>query len=552
MALPGRGRPLRPPFVLALDLSAPVADGPEAGPLARAVSPYGPDLREVVEAVDAAADDARVHTLVARVDHPAQTWAHADELRGAVAAFRRTGKRTVAHAQSFGEAGDGTLAYYVAVAFGEIHLQPSGDVGIAGPGAEVPFVADLLDKLDVTAQVDRRHEYKSAANLVTERGFTAAHREAVERIVASQHEQLVAAIAAGRALTGEEAAAIVDRGPQHATDALASGLVDRLAYRDETVTAVKKRAHADATLMTLRAYRAVLRRRRMVPRRRTRVALIRGHGQITGGQSRRSPTGTKMGADTVVRGFTEAIRDTRIRAIVFRVDSPGGSAVASDAVWRAVVRAREAGKPVIVSMGSVAGSGGYWVSMGADRILASPGTLTGSIGVVAGKLVVGNLKQRLGITTDEAHRGTFALMFSPNREFTAEQWAHVQSFLDGVYDEFVDKVARGRDLTRDQVHEVARGRVWTGADGAARGLVDELGGYREAWAALRRTVGLPPDAALTVRSLPRQSVLERLGLRRPDFAEARQLAAVAGDALRVVDPRGDDHAAMPDWVARLR
>lgn len=547
-----RGRPLRPPVVLALDLSAPVTDEPQPNPLARALSPRGPDLREVVEAVDAAADDARVRALVVRVDHPAQTWAHAEELRGAVTAFRRTGKRAVAHAQSFGEAGDGTLAYYVAVAFDEICLQPTGDVGILGPAAEVPFVADLLDKLDVTAQVDRRHEYKSAADLVTQREFTDAHREAVERIVASQHEQLLDAIAAGRGLTGEEAAAVVHRGPQDAAEALAGGLVDRLAYRDQAVTAVKEQAGADAKLLTVKAYRAVLRQRRLRPRRRTRVALIRGSGEITVGQSRRSPAGAKMGADTVVRGFTEATRDQRVRAIVFRVDSPGGSAVASDAVWRAVERAREAGKPVIVSMGSVAGSGGYWVSMGADRILASPGTLTGSIGVVVAKFVSRDLKERLGITTDEAHRGAFALMYSPNHEFTDAQWARVRSFLDRVYDEFVDKVARGRGLSREQVHEVARGRVWTGADAAGRMLVDELGGYREAWAAARRALDLAPDAALAVRSLPRQAALERLGLRRPDFADAYALAAAAAGTLRAIRPHGDGHAAMPGWVTRLR
>jgi protease IV len=550
--LPGPGRPLRPPHVLALDLSSPVTDGAAPGLLTRLVAPPGPDLRQVVEAIAEAAGDDRVRALLVRVDRPARSWAHADELRAAVAAFRGAGKRTVAHAQSFGEAGDGTLAYYVAAAFDEIHLQPSGDVGLVGPAAEVPFIAGLLDRLDVTAQFDQRHEYKAAANLMTERGFTDAHREAVERIVASHHEQLVAGIAAGRGLSAEAAAAAVDRGPVDAAQALAGGLVDRLAYRDETVSDVRREAGAGARLLTLRAYRAVMRRRRLRPRRRTRIALVGGFGGILVGPSRRSLMGQTMGSDTVVRGFAEAVRDRRVRAIVFRVDSPGGSAVASDAVWRAVARARAAGKPVIVSMGSVAGSGGYWVSMGADRILASPGTLTGSIGVVVGKLVVRGLKERLGITTEEAHRGAYALMRSTNREFTPEHWDRVRSFLDRVYDAFVDKVADGRGLSREQVHEVARGRVWTGADGAGNGLVDELGGYLEAWAATRLALGLASDAALAVRSLPRQSPLERLGLRQPDFADARALAGLAADGLRVAGLRGEGTVAMPDWVAHLR
>ena len=551
MRRPGQQRRLRPPIVLALDLSAPVTDEPRPSLVARVLSIRRPDLREVVETIAEAADDARVQALLVRVDHPAQTWAHAEELRSAVSAFRRTGKRAVASAQSFGEAGDGTLAYYVATAFDDIHLQPSGDVGITGPAAEVPFVADLLRKIDVAPQVDQRHEYKSAANVLTERGFTDAHREVVERIIASQHEQLVAAIAAGRGFAADQAGAMIEHGPRHAPEALSVGLVDRLAYRDETVSEVREAAGAGARILTLKAYRSLLRRRRLRPRRRTAVALIHGYGAINVGPSRRRPMGAMMGSDTVAQGFSQAIRDKRVRAIVFRVDSPGGSAVASDAVWRAVVRARDAGKPVIVSMGSVAGSGGYWVSMGADTILASPGTLTGSIGVVVGKLVARGLKERLGITTDEAHRGPFALMFSTNREFTPEQWDHVQSLLDRIYDEFVEKVARSRGLASDHVHEIARGRVWTGADAARNGLVDELGGYQQAFATARRTLGLRPDAPLAIRVLPRQSPLERLGARRPDFSDARALAAATGEALRAAGLRVEGSAAMPDWVAQV-
>jgi protease IV len=550
MQLPGRDRPLRPPLVLVLDLSAPVTDERKPSLLARLSSARGPDLREVVEAIAAAAAHDRVRALLVRVDHPASSWAHAEEVRSAVAAFRQTGKRTVAHAQSFGEPGDGTLAYYVAAAFEEVHLQPSGDVGLTGLAAEVPFAADLLDKLDVTAQIDHRKEYKSAANLLTERGFTDAHREAVDRIVASQHEQLVGAIAAGRGLSPQQAEALIDAGPRHAEEALAAGLVDRLAYRDETVADVRQQAGEGAKLLPLKASKAVLQPPTLLPRRRTRIALIQGTGPINVGVSRRSPMGTRMGSDTVVQAFSQAIRDKRVRAVVFRVDSPGGSAVASDAIWRGVVRAREAGKPVIVSMGSVAGSGGYWVAMGADRILASPGTLTGSIGVVVGKLVTRGLRERLGITTDEAHRGSFALMASTNHEFTPAQWERLEASLDHIYDAFVGKVADGRGLPREQVEEVARGRVWTGADGAGNGLVDELGGYLEAWAAVRRVLHLDPDAALKVETLPRQSPLERLGVRRPDLSEAGALATAIGGGLRALTDAGG--AVMPDWTRHLR
>lgn len=544
--------PPRRPLVLALDLSRPVEDGVATAPLARLLTGRRVQLRDVVELLAEAADDPRVRGLVARVEQPAGSWAHAEELRGAIAAYRRSGKPAVAHAETFGEGTDGTLAYYVACAFEQVALQPTGDVGLLGVAAEVPFVAEALDKLGVTPQVDHRHEYKSAKNLVTERAFTEAHREAVDRIVASHHEQLVGAIAAGRGVGEDEAAALVDRGPLLAAEARDAGLVDLLAYRDEVVAWAQGAAGAGSRLVTMAGYRKQVRRRRVWrPRRETAVALVHGQGAIQRGRSRRGLLGQAMGADSVVAGFQQALRAKRVRAILFRVDSPGGSAVASDAIWRAVVRARAAGKPVVVSMGPVAGSGGYWVSMAADRIVACPGTLTGSIGVVTGKLLTGGLRERLGITRDEAHRGANALMGSPVEPYTDGQWERVQTTLDRVYDEFVAKVADGRGLGPERVHEVARGRVWTGADAAQRGLVDTLGGYAEAQAAVRELVGLPPGAPLRLRRLPREPLAQRLGLHEGHPEDVRALARVVG-AVRAAAGTRHGGARMPDWASRLR
>lgn len=555
MRVPGRGRPLRPPLVLALDASIPVVDEPPPTPLARALTARRPHLREVIETLEHAAADPRITSLIARVDRPAASWAHAEELRSAVAAFRASGKRAIAHAQTFGEARDGTLAYYVACAFDEIHLQPSGDVGLTGLAVEVPFAADALGKLGVEPELDRRHEYKTAANLLTERELTEPHRETVDRIVASHHEQLVAAIAEGRGIDADRAAAVIDQGPRLGGEARAEGLVDRLAYRDETVADVKRTAGHGARMVSSPTYRRgrlrrLRRRRRLgLGRPSTTVALIHGQGGIHTGRSRRSPLGTSMGADTVATAFSQAIRDRKVAAILFRVDSRGGSAVASDAIWRAVVRAREAGKPVIVSMGSVAGSGGYWVAMSADRIVAAPGTLTGSIGVVAGKLVTRGLRERLGLTTDEAHRGAFALMYSANRPFTDAQWERVGAFLDRVYDEFVTRVADARGLSRERVGALARGRVWTGADATAHGLVDELGGYREAQAAVRHQLALPADAPLRLRVLPRQPMAERLGLRQADPDDVRAIGDTVTSAFEAAGLRGRGATRMPSWVA---
>jgi protease IV len=549
MALPGFDRPLRPPRVLALDLSRPVTDGPGGNPLARLSGPRRPGLRDVLGALETAATDPRVQAVVARVDAPAESWAHAQELRAAVEAFRASGKPAVAHAQSFSEAGDALLAYLVATGFDEIHLQPTGEVGVTGVALVQPFVADLLDKLDVEADFDHRHEYKAAKNLLTERAFTDAHRESHDRIVASLHAQLLDAVAGGRGLSREHVSGLIDRAPLLAEEAREHGLVDRLAYRDETMATVKERAGAHARIVALASYRAVVARRGWRPARPT-VALVHGHGTIQVGRSRRSLLGPAMGSDTVVHGFQQAMRDERVRAIVFRVESPGGSAVASDAVWRAVEVARRAGKPVVVSMGGVAGSGGYWVSMNADHIVAAGGTLTGSIGVVYGKFVVRGLRERLGITTDEVHRGVNALLHSSDQPFTEEQWVQVGTFLDRVYEQFVRRVAQGRGLDRDRVHDVARGRVWTGADALERGLVDELGGYREAFAAARRLARLAPDARLRVRVLPHLSLPERLGLGAQAGDEARAALAGAGALVRAVRGAETGEATMPAWAER--
>jgi protease IV len=541
-------RSLRTPRVLALDLSQPVTDTASDDLLARLRAQGRPSLRDVLDALEAAAADPRIEAVVAKVDAPAETWAHAQELHAAVTAFRASGKPAVAHAQSFSEAGNAVLAYLVATAFEEIHLQPTGDVGVTGVASVQPFVADLLAKLDVVPQLDHRHEYKSAKDLFTERGFTDAHREAADRIVASLHEQLVEAVATGRDVTREHAADLIDHAPHLAEDALANGLVDRLAYRDQTFAEAKRRAGEDAALVPLERYRSVVRRRQLRHPRRPTIALIHGHGPITVGRSRPGARGASMGADTVVAGFQQAINDPQVRAILFRVESPGGSAVASDAIWRAVARAREAGTPVVVSMGGVAGSGGYWVSMGADRIVASPGTITGSIGVVYGKLVARGLFDRVGITTDEVHRGDNALLMSTFRPFTEEQRAKNAAFLDRVYDAFVERVAAGRGLDRAHVHDVARGRVWTGADARERGLVDEMGGYREALAAARSLAGIAPDAAVKLAELPHRPLPERLGLRAAADPEARALLTGLGSLVRLLRPGSGAWVQMPAWT----
>ena len=254
--------------------------------------------------------------------------------------------------------------------------------------------------------------------------------------------------------------------------------------------------------------------------------MIHASGPIRQGRSGRSPLGgNSIGSDTVSAALRSATSDERVRAVLLRVNSPGGSAVASDTIWREVVRTRAAGKPVVVSMGDVAASGGYYIAMAADAIVAQPGTLTGSIGVIMGKPVFEEAFEKAGITTDSVSVGRGANMFAPAHPFSEDDWQRINTWLDAIYRDFTEKVASGRRMTAEQVHEIARGRVWTGADAAQNGLVDELGGMAVAAEIARRRAGLPADAPL--RTYPRTTPFDQL--RPPESSESRPAAATALD-----------------------
>jgi protease-4 len=317
-----------------------------------------------------------------------------------------------------------------------------------------------------------------------------------------------------------------------APEALEAGLVDKLAYRDEVYADVRKEAGSDAMLRFVSRYNRThsLASRLPQPGKQDAVALVNGQGPIRLGRSGRGgplpSQGPAMGSDTIGAALRAAVRDDRIKAIVFRVNSPGGSAVASDAIWREVVLARESGKPVIVSMGNVAASGGYYVAMAADTIVAQPGTITGSIGVVVGKAVVNDLLDRVGVGLGSVAEGAHARMFSATKDFSDSEWERVNVSLDRIYDDFTAKAAEGRGLSQERVHELARGRVWTGADARDNGLVDELGGLDRALDLARKKGGLASDAP--IRSYPHASPLERL--RPPESSDDRTAASARFDA----------------------
>lgn len=458
-------------------------------------------LWRVVETLHRAKTDPRVAGLMVRIDAPGMGWAQVQELRDAVLAFRRSGKPAVAFAESFGEFGPGNDTFYLAAAFDEIYLQPSGNVGLTGLLAQGYFVKGALEKLGVEPRLDEREEYKGIKGILGERGFTPPQREALVRVLRSLSEQVTAGIAEGRGISRADVLGLMERAPLSAGEALDARLVDGLRYGDEVRRMMKRRLGADVEFLPLFRYA-----RRLDPEGEpdATVALIYGVGQVRGGRNRYDPLGggVSMGADSVVRAFRSAVADDEVRAIVFRIDSPGGSYVASDAIRREVARARRQRKPVIVSMGNVAGSGGYFVAAPADRIVAQPGTLTGSIGVAAGKVVTRGLWEKLGVSWDQVAANPNATFWSALHDYDPDQWKRLERLLDVVYDDFVAKVAQGRELPEEEVRRVAKGRVWTGADARERGLVDELGGYAAALRAAREALDMPPDSVLRLRVLP--------------------------------------------------
>ena len=532
--------PLANNIILTADLTQGLAEGPREDRLLRLFVGAEPTLRDVLDGIEAASSDPRVKGLLARVGGDELGLGKVQELRDTITAFRAKGKFALAFADSFGEFGPGTRPYYLATAFDEIWLQPMGDVGLTGLYAEVPFFKGALDLLGIAPEFDHRKEFKTAMNSLTETKMTPPHREEVDALLASIGGQIVHGIAEGRQLPEAEVRAAIDRGPLLAEEARQAKLVDRLGYRDEVLAQARAHAGSGAEVTGLTTY---LERAGRPHREGATIALIYGSGLIERAASSANPLtqSNVMAANEMTRAFRAAVRDPAVRAILFRIDSPGGSVVASESIWREVVFARERGKPVVVSMGDVAGSGGYYVAAAADKIVAEPATLTGSIGVLAGKLVVSDLFKKLGVSADSAQIGANAAMFSSTSDFSARAHSRLEAFLDDTYRGFKDHVAAGRHMTQEEVEEVAKGRVWSGEDAKARGLVDELGGYAVALRLAREAAKLAPEAAVKLAVFPPEKepveiIYDRLFGKERDADEAGTSAGSIERSLKAAQP----------------
>lgn len=494
-------------MVLNLDLDQPLSDRPPGDRLASLLGREA-SLREIVDALDRARTDQRVKGLIVRLGAREPGLAQAQELRAAVERFRRSGRFALAFSESFGEGGSGNRSYFLATAFDEVWLQPLGHVGITGLAAQMPFVRDALDTLGVNPQIQQREEYKSFAETFTQRALTPANREMTEALLGDLSRQIVDGIAQARRLDPAAVREVIDRAPLLEQEALQARLVDRIGYRDEMETEAERRAGGAETVDLLDYLDTEGAPNDQGPV----VALIHVVGNITRGESEGGRLGElTAGSDTIVEAFDEAIDDDDVRAILFRIDSGGGSVTASEAIRRAVVKARQHGKPVVVSMGDVAASGGYWIAMDANRIVAAPGTITGSIGVVAGKLSADTLSERLGVHWDMVSEGRNAGMWSPLRPFSPSEQERLTAIIDSTYATFLAKVAEARKLAPEKVREAAKGRVWTGAQALGLGLVDELGDTGVALARVREAIGLAADAPVSLEPYPPpKSTLEEI------------------------------------------
>lgn len=519
--------------LLEADFETGIIEYAPPDPVAQILTEKAPTTLGIVEALHKAAEDERVLGLVARVGNPDMGLAQIQEVRDAVAAFRESGKPAIAWAETFGEFGPGNDGYYLATAFDEIYLQPSGDVGLTGLMLEALFLRSTFDKLGMEPRYDHRYEYKNAMNTLTETEMTEPHREAMAAVMDSMFGQIVRSIAEARGRTEEEVRALFDRAPILGPEAQEAGLVDGLLYRDQVYELAREKVgDGEADFLYLSKYR----KRSGSPwKKGSTVALIYGVGTVLRGDSEYSPfAGNTMGSDTVAQAFRDAVDDDDVEAILFRVDSPGGSYVASDTIWHETMRAREAGKPVIVSMGNVAGSGGYFVAMAADKIVAQPGTITGSIGVLAGKILDQGFWGKLGITFDDVHTSEASTFFSSRYDYTEEQWGTFQRWLDRIYEDFTTKVAEGRELPQERVLEIARGRIWSGEDARELGLVDELGGFTVALDLAREAAGLEEGAPVRLKLFPRpKTPFQALTEDGRDSSEPARLLAAA---LRQVEP----------------
>lgn len=429
-----------------------------------------PSFVDLVFAFKKVIEDENVTKFIVNLDEMRLSYAQVQELRGLIKQMSDEGKKTVAYASDFGVARGSMRKYYLAAAFDEVYMQPVGSLAINGVGAEIPFVKSLLNKIGVEADFVRQGKYKNFTETLNRDSMSDDAREMMTSIIKDLSVQVLGDIAKDRKMPVKQLTPLIDKGFFSDEEAVKYGLIDKLVYLDDI---------AKGEIVKLDDYLAVVNKKSFRLKSKKikdlkRVALIIASGKI-------APAGRdNITADSMLETFETVIKDEKIEAIILRLDTPGGSAVVSESIRNAIVRAKKAGKKVIVSMSGTAASGGYWIASAADKIVANPATLTGSIGVFGGKLVIKQLWNKVGVNWSAVRYGENSGMWSANEKFTKSEKARVDAVMESIYQRFIDRVEKGRKLSRADVLDIAEGRVWTGAQAKNVRLVDALGGIEKA------------------------------------------------------------------------
>ncbi len=543
-----RPAPVPAHTVLQLDLRGGLSDQDSQNPFA-AFSGGGQSVMSIIETLRRAETDDKVEAVLVRLPEGGMPPASADELRLAFKHFRAVGKKPLfAHSQGLYPSGLVTSTYMLGAASSEFWMQPGSSLQAVGAASEEMFFKRFFDKYGVKADYEQRYEYKNAVNPYLYDDYTPAHRESTLSWMGSVYASALTAAAQDRKVQPAALIQAIEAGPYAAEDAQAKGLIDRVGQVKDVQDALLSRAGKGAKLMDFDDY--VSRAKHAPAKTGPTIAVVSAEGAImTGSGEGGSPFGgdSTIYSDQVAKALYDAIDDKDVKAIVFRVSSPGGSDTASEQILAAVKAAKKAGKPVVVSMGTYAASGGYWISSGASAIVAEPTTLTGSIGVFGGKFALGEALARFGVDTRQVHvGGDYSGAFGTGAEFTPDQRAKFSAWMDRIYAGFVSRVAEGRKLPPERVREIAKGRVWTGVQAKQLGLVDELGGFYEAVEKAKSLAGIKGEVKL-----------KKIGGSNSPFDALEKVLGVSGTSIRTLaasawllgDPRSQ---TIMDEMAKAR
>lgn len=492
--------------ILTVDFDTNYAEVRNDDILAEVTGIKSPTFFDIIRAINIAAYDSKVKVLMAKVSVSSLGLAQVQELRSTIANFRKAGKKAYIFSDGFGSFGQGTSEYYLATAFDEIWMQPNTEVGITGLAIEVPFFKKLLNKVGVSPEFYSRYEYKTAMASMTDARMSAPFREELNRLGGSIFNRFLLDAGKARAVSEKHLKALVNKAPLSSEEALENRLIDKIAYKQDLLAKLKDEFKAEP--FAVEDYAANIRTYKSgVPA----IAFLVIDGVISEGESYGNPLRdeTIAGADTILSQLKEIAEDKEVKGLVLRVNSPGGSYGAANEIWYAVKQLKETKKiPVIVSMGNYAASGGYFVALAGDYILAEPLTITGSIGVLGGKMVLSGLWNKLGIDWNSVQFGNNAGILSPNHRFNNSEKAIFNKSLDRVYKDFTLKVSEARKLNIKELDKLARGRVWTGENAVKNKLVDGLGGIETAMAKVMEIARIKSDAKFRISYYPKEKTLQ--------------------------------------------